>query len=209
MTYFPADVFQIILSYAGIFGMTTEQVKLFNRVDVNRLLQLFNHTFQGNVLKLKSRIPALEKRKIILKVLFSSLKYNKPTLFQDMLTLYNLEYKPPSYIETTSCMCLYREYCVEFDNRRTPKLCGAITKINKASFYIRPFAHSYEILDIQHLIAVKIYNPNHILSQPVMVKLSKVDSITIIHSGNRNSLLQVRMSMIHIPVHEQHLISYI
>jgi hypothetical protein len=205
MTYFPQDIFQIILDYAGINGISAQQLKMFNRVGVNTLLQLYNQTFQGNVLKLKSRTPALEKRKIILKLLFSSLKYNKPSLFQDMLTLYNLEYKP---CYNANFIVLYREYCVEFDNKTTPKIFGVITKINKASFYIRPFAYFYEIIDIQHLIAVKIYNSNHLL-QPVMVRLSKVDSLTTIHSGNRNNLLHVRLNMINIPTNEQHLISYI
>ena len=203
MTYFPTDVFQIIIAYAGITGMTTEQIKLFNRVGVNTLLQLYNQTFQGNVLKLKSRIPALEKRKIILKLLFS--RFNKPNIFQNILTLYISDYQP---CYNTNDINLNGEYCVEFDNRTTPKIFGVITKINKASFYIRPFAYSYEIIDIQYLIAVRIYNPNHLL-QPVMVKLSKVDSLTIINSGNRNRLLHVRLNMIDIPTNEQHLISYI
>lgn len=203
MTYFPTDVFQIIIAYAGITGMTTEQIKLFNRVGVNTLLQLYNQTFQGNVLKLKSRTPALEKRKIILKLLFS--RFNKPNIFQNILTLYISDYQP---CYNTNDINLNGEYCVEFDNRTTPKIFGVITKINKASFYIRPFAYSYEIIDIQYLIAVRIYNPNHLL-QPVMVKLSKVDSLTIINSGNRNRLLHVRLNMIDIPTNEQHLISYI
>ena len=202
MTYFPTDVFQIILAYAGITGMTAEQIKLFNRVGVNTLLQLYNQIFQGNVLKLKSRTPALEKRKIILKLLFS--RFNKPNIFQNILTLYIQEYEP-SY---NNDIVLNGEYCVEFDNSTPPKIFGVITKINKASFYIRPFAYSYEIIDIQYLVAVRIYNPNQFL-QPVMVKLSKVDSLTIIHSGNRNRLLHVRLNMIDIPTNEQHLISYI
>lgn len=203
MTYFPQDIFQIILAYAGITGITTEQIKLFNHVGVDTLLQLYNQTFQGNVLKLKTRMPALEKRKIILKLLFS--RFNKPTIFQNILTLYISHYQP---CYNTNDIVLNGEYCVEFDNKATPKIFGVITKINKASFYIRPFAYSYEIIDIQYLIAVRIYNPNHLL-QPVMVKLSKVDSLTPIHSGNRNSLLHVRLNMIHIPTNEQHLISYI
>jgi hypothetical protein len=203
MTYFPADIFQIILAYAGITGITTEQLKMFNRISVKTLLQLYNQTFQGNVLKLKSRMPALEKRKIILKLLFS--RFNKPDIFQNILTLYINDYQPCYNTIDINLNC---EYCVEFDNRTTPKIFGVITKINKASFYIRPFAYSYEIIDIQYLIAVKIYNPNHLL-QPVMVRLSKVDSLTIINSGNRSRLLHVRLNMIHIPTNEQHLISYI
>jgi len=202
MTYFPADVFQIILKYAGINGISAQQLKMFNRISVITLLQLYNRTFQTGIV-LKSRIPALEKRKIILKLLFS--RFNKPDVFQNILTLYISDYQP---CYNTIDINLNGDYCVEFDNRTTPKIFGVITKINKASFYIRPFAYSYEIIDIQFLIAVKIYNPNHLL-QPVMVRLSKVDSLTIINSGNRSRLLHVRLNMIHIPTNEQHLISYI
>jgi len=202
MTYFPQEIFQIILDYAGINGISAQQLKMFNRISVITLLQLYNRTFQQSLV-LKTRMPALERRKIILKLIYS--RFNRSDTFTNIYILYLQEYQPCYNTIDINLNC---EYCVEFDNRTTPKIFGVITTINKASFYIRPFAYSYEIIDIQHLIAVKIYNPNHLL-QPVMVKLPKVDSLTIIHSGNRSRLLHVRLNMIHIPTNEQHLISYI
>ena len=202
MTYFPTDVFQIILAYAGITGITTEQIKLFNRVSVNTLLQLYNQTFQGNVLKLKSRTPALEKRKIILKLLFS--RFNKPNIFQNILTLYIQEYKP---VYDTSGIVLNTSYRIVFSTN-TPIIMGVISKINKASVHIKPFAYSYEINENVWMHSYRVFDFNNFLKSKI-IRLANVDSFQLINYFNRRDYSHETVSKRFIPEHEHHLIRYI
>ena len=202
MTYFPTDVFQIILAYAGITGMTTEQIKLFNRVGVDTLLQLYNQTFQCNVLKLKSRTPALERRKIILKLLFS--RFNRSNTFTNIYTLYFQEYKP---VYDTSGIVLNTSYRILFSTN-TPIIMGVISKINKKSVHIKPFAYSYEINENVWMYSYRVFDFNNFLKSKI-IRLANVDSFKLINYFNRSDYSRETVSKRFIPEHEHHLIRYI
>jgi len=201
MTYFPQDIFQIILAYAGITGMTTEQIKMFNRVGVKTLLQLYNQSFQQSLV-LKSRMPALERRKIILKLIYS--RFNRYNTFTNIYNLYFQEYDPEY---DTSDIVLNTSYRVSFSTNTFP-IMGVISKINKKSVHIKLFAYTYEINENLYRHSFRVFDFNNFLKTKV-IKLANVDSMRVINYFNRNDFSHEYVSKVFIPEHEYHLINYI
>ena len=201
MTYFPQEIFQIILDYAGITGITTEQLKMFNRISVITLLQLYNQSFQQSLV-LKSNMPALEKRKIILKLIYS--RFNRSDTFTNIYTLYFQEYQP---VYDTSDIVLNTSYCVRFSTN-TPIIRGVISKINKKSVHIKPFAYFYEINESVWGHSFRVFDFNNFLKTKI-IKLVNVDSMVVINYFNRRDYSHETVSKRFIPEHEHHLINYI
>jgi len=202
MTYFPQDVFQIILDYAGINGISAQHIKMFNKISVITLLQLYNQSFQQSLV-LKSKMPALEKRKIILKLIYS--RFNRSDTFTNIYTLYFQEYQPEYY--DTSDIVLNTSYRVRFSTN-TPSIMGVISKINKKSVHIKPFAYFYEINESVWRHSFRVFIFYNFLKTKI-IKLENVDSMRVINYFNRHEFSHEYVSKSFIPEHEHHLINYI
>jgi hypothetical protein len=202
MTYFPEEIFQIILDYAGINGISAQQLKMFNKISVITLLQLYNRTFQQSLV-LKSRMPAFERRKIILKLIYS--RFNRSDTFTNIYTLYFQEYQPEYY--DTSDIVLNTSYRICFSTNTFPVM-GVISKINKASVHIKPFAYIYEINENVWMHSFRVFDFNNFLKTKI-IKLRNVESMVVINYFNRRDYSHEHVSKSFIPEHEHHLINYI
>jgi len=201
MTYFPQDVFQIILDYAGINGISAQQIKMFNKISVITLLQLYNQSFQQSLV-LKSKMPALEKRKIILKLIYS--RFNRSDTFTNIYTLYFQEYQVEY---DTSDIVLNTSYRIGFSTNTFPVM-GVISKINKKSVHIKPFAYTYEINESVWMHSYRVFDFNNFLKTKI-IKLANVNFMRVINYFNRGVYSHQTVSKRFIPEHEHHLIKYI
>lgn len=204
--YFPDEVFQFIKDYAGITGITNEQIKVFNTVSVKTLQYIYNEAFNENI-TLTHNKPAQYTRRIILKSLYS--RFNRSNIFENM---YNIYINDVRDFWINNCdLTVGDEYRIVSKQKNKRDIFGVITKITKSGLIIRPFAYHYEIIDIIDKTAIKIFHFERVqLLQPIRFNAddSVIGGYIKITNENRSKNYCYRLMTTDIPENEKHLIKY-